>query len=69
LCTNPLDLRARIIKYGWDLAYRTVPYGTKRPIRVPGMTKEDLERMVEEFLKSEIEDPEVREMLVSLEGD
>ena len=46
-----------------------VPYGTKRPIRVPGMTQEDLERIVEEFLKAEIEDPEVREMLVSFEGD
>ncbi len=33
------------------------------------MTQEDLERIVEEFLKAEIEDPEVREMLVSFEGD
>ncbi len=33
------------------------------------MTQEDLERIVEEFLKAEIEDPEVQQMLVSLQGD
>jgi len=33
------------------------------------MTQEDLDRMVKEFLKAELEDPEVQQMLVSFEGD
>jgi hypothetical protein len=33
------------------------------------LSKEELEKKVEEFLKAEAEDPEVQLMLVSLQGD
>jgi hypothetical protein len=33
------------------------------------MTKEELDKKVDEFLKAGLEDPEVQQMLVSLEGD
>jgi hypothetical protein len=33
------------------------------------MTKEELDRKVDEFLKAEVADPEVQQMLVSFEGD
>ena len=33
------------------------------------MTEKELEAIVREFLKEELEDPEVQRMLVSLEGD
>lgn len=33
------------------------------------MTKEELDKKVDEFLKAEAEDPEVQQMLVSFEGD
>lgn len=33
------------------------------------ISKEELERKVEEFLRAEAEDPEVHLMLVSLQGD
>ena len=33
------------------------------------ISKEELDRKVEEFLKAEVEDPEVQLMLLSLQGE
>jgi len=43
--------------------------GIHTQARHSAMTKEELDKKVDEFLKAELEDPEVQEMLVSLEGD
>jgi len=56
-----------MIKY--DLLSLSIPCGTIRYRKVSRMSREELDRIVEEFLKAELEDPEVQQMLVSFEGD